>query len=222
MSTLPKPRPCGQNWLNMRPTDKGRVCGQCEKEIYDFSAMSWPDIVRTQAAQGNTLCGMYTPAQLAHWGQAPPSACAQLLAATTLALTLSSIPTAAQSLTASASSTDLTVRETVLATSSTGKVEPVPFVTVVLAGTRLGTTTNELGQYALAIPTTMSREDSTTVIFSNVGYTTRKLVLPLQARGMFQHDVYLAMDTNLEVFSVRKPSLIEQINWTLKRWLKRD
>ena len=40
---------------------------------------------------------MYTPAQLANWGQLPPaSACAKLAAATTLALALSAIPAAAQ------------------------------------------------------------------------------------------------------------------------------
>ncbi|WP_210519476.1 hypothetical protein [Hymenobacter terricola] len=65
MNALPKPQPCGQNWLDMQPTDNGRHCGQCGKEIYDFSAMSWPEIVRTQATHGNALRGMYAPAQLA-------------------------------------------------------------------------------------------------------------------------------------------------------------
>ncbi|MGI4874930.1 MAG: hypothetical protein ACRYFX_27565 [Janthinobacterium lividum] len=58
MNTLPKPPPCHQNWLAMLPTRNGRLCGQCNKEIHDFSAMSWPAITQTQAAHGNALCGM--------------------------------------------------------------------------------------------------------------------------------------------------------------------
>lgn len=205
----------------MRPTDKGRLCGQCEKEIYDFSAMSWPAIARTQAAHGNTLCGMYSPAQLAHWGQAPPT-CAQLLAATTLALTLANLPAVAQAPAGSAAAPELTLRGTVFAPSATGKVEPVPFVTVFLPGTTLGTSTNEVGQYTFTIPATGSQPDSTTVLFSNVGYHTGKLVLPRQACGLFQQDVYLAIETNLEIFSVSQPSLRERMNWRLKRWFATD
>jgi len=222
MTTLPKPRPCSQKWLHMRPIDKGRLCGQCEKKIYDFSAMSWPEIARTQAAQGNTLCGMYTSAQLAHWGQIPPNACAQLLTAATLALTLSSLPVAAQSQTASASSTELTVRGTVLSTPDGGKAKPVPYATVLLAGTSIGTTADKLGQYELTIPTPSNQADSTTMLFSNVGYITSRLVLPLQTRGMFQQDIYLTENTNVDIFYVLEPSLIEQIRWTLKRWFVRD
>ncbi|WP_460501564.1 hypothetical protein, partial [Hymenobacter agri] len=90
---LPKPQPCGQSWLGMTPTANGRLCGQCDKEIYDFSGMSWPAIAQTQAAHGNALCGMYSPEQLKYWGQTPPpSTCTKLAAATTLALTLANLP----------------------------------------------------------------------------------------------------------------------------------
>ncbi len=29
MTTLPKPKYCGQDWLKMTPTDGGRICGHC-------------------------------------------------------------------------------------------------------------------------------------------------------------------------------------------------
>ncbi|WP_167852267.1 carboxypeptidase-like regulatory domain-containing protein [Hymenobacter elongatus] len=203
----------------MKATANGRRCGQCEKEIYDFSAMSWPAIARTQAAHGNALCGMYAPAQLEHWGQAPPeSACARLAAATALALTLSAIPAAAQTLAAT------TLSGTVRAVSSKGKPEPLPFATVLLTGTTIGVTTDEHGYYELAIPDAGSSTEATTVVFTSIGYETAQWELPPQSPGLLQHDALLAinLNTSLSVFSVRKPTVAARAGWTLRRWFGRS
>lgn len=34
------PDPCNENWNEMTPTEKGRFCGSCQKEVTDFSKMT--------------------------------------------------------------------------------------------------------------------------------------------------------------------------------------
>ncbi len=44
MMTTAKPKHCGQNWLEMTPTENGRICRQCSKIIVDFSRKTWTEI----------------------------------------------------------------------------------------------------------------------------------------------------------------------------------
>lgn len=218
MNNLPKPQPCGQSWLEMQPTANGRQCGQCDKEIYDFSGLAWPAIARTQAEHGNALCGMYTPAQLANWGQTPPpSACAKLAAATTLALSLSAIPAAAQTVRSRALS------GTVMVISDKGKPEPLPYATVLVAGTQIGVSTDAQGRYELALPADESLPEAAKIRISSIGLTTDEWPLPPQSDGPMQHDAVLHTDPNSNVttFSVRRPKLPERAWWSLKRFFSR-
>ncbi|MBO2007626.1 carboxypeptidase-like regulatory domain-containing protein [Hymenobacter negativus] len=218
---IPKPQPCGQNWLAMQPTANGRQCGQCNKEIYDFSAMSWPAIARVQTAHGNALCGMYAPAQLAHWGQSPPKPCARLAAATTLALTLSAITASAQTATPPATSSTLRLSGTVLAASPQGKSEPLAFATVLVTGTTIGTITDEQGHYELTIPQASASNPAAIIRFSRLGFVGSEWELPVQSQPQLQHDALLAADTTIIAFSIRKPSLAARAKWKLKRWFGR-
>lgn len=218
MNTLPKPQPCGQPWLAMQPTANGRLCGQCDKEIYDFSGMAWPAIAATQATHGNTLCGMYSPTQLKYWGQSPPpSACAALAAATTLALALSAIPAAAQTPGSHALS------GTVMVVSANGKTEPLPFATVLVAGTQIGTSTDAQGLYELTLPEGKSLPEAAKIQISSIGLITDEWPLPPQSNGPLRHDALLHINpnSNITIFSVRRPSLPERAWWSLKRLFAR-
>jgi hypothetical protein len=217
MSTLPQPQPCGQNWLGMTPTAHGRQCGQCAKEIYDFSAMSWPEIERVQAAHGNALCGMYAARQLAHWGQQPPTACARLAAATTLAWALASLPAQGQHLPKPAADS-VRITGTVTVEFEPGKPEPAPGVTVVANGTALGTSTNGQGHFELVLPTSVIRSPTSAILFSRVGYQSSMLTLPTETTGVVRHDVLLT-PTPAIVYAVERPSLARRIKWRLRQWL---
>ncbi|WP_345235788.1 carboxypeptidase-like regulatory domain-containing protein [Hymenobacter saemangeumensis] len=204
----------------MQPTKNGRLCGQCDKEIYDFSAMSWAAIAQTQAQHGNALCGMYTPAQLAHWGQSPPpGACAKLAAATTLALGLSAIQAPAQ--TAAVTTAGLKLSGTVMTTSAKGKPEPLPFASVYLLATNQGVLTDEKGHYELSIPADLNSNDSTFVVFISLGFSKVQWAIPRQSQGQLEHDAFLTIDHSFVGFSIRKPTLMEQVKWSLKRWFGR-
>ena len=205
----------------MSPTANGRQCGQCDKEIHDFSAMSWPAIARTQAEHGNALCGMYTPAQLAHWGQRPPpSACAKLAAATALALSLSSLPALAQT-PAAAAPGKIVVSGTVTTTSAMGKPEPVPGATVLLQGTNIGVSTDADGRYELVLPDSVSGDSTSILSFSGIGYVRSKWVLLPQSHGLVQHDALLTEDNTQIAYSVLMPTVTQRVKWTLKRWFGR-
>ncbi len=69
---MQKPQPCKQNWAEMKPTEGGRVCSQCEKTIVDFSNMKWQQIHNFQADRNFEICGFYNPKQLEYWGQEIP------------------------------------------------------------------------------------------------------------------------------------------------------
>ena len=217
MNNYPKPQSCGQHWLGMQPTANGRLCGQCDKEIYDFSGMAWPAIARTQAEHGNTLCGTYTSNQLKHWGHTPPpSACAKLAAATALALALSAIPAAAQV------PGSRKISGTVMYVSDKGKPEPLPGATVLLAGTQVGASTDAQGHYELLLPDDKSLSEAAKIQFMGLGMATAEWPLPLPANGPLRHDAVLRTDPrSIITFSVRQPTLPERAKWTLKRWFGR-
>jgi hypothetical protein len=204
----------------MLPTARGRLCGQCEREIYNFSAMSWPQIMHIQAAHGNRLCGLYADAQLAHWGHVTPKACAPLAAATALALALTAVPAPAQTLTPTTlRPATLELRGTVTMVSArTGQPEPVPGVTVLLLGTTLGASTDMQGHYALTVPTA-ERADTLQLGFSAIGFVTQHVPLPLPAAGVVEHNAQLVLDArDIQAFYVRKPSLLARVRWRLQRW----
>ncbi|MBC8756229.1 carboxypeptidase-like regulatory domain-containing protein [Kordia sp. YSTF-M3] len=57
------PEPCHEDWNNMTPTEKGKFCGVCTKEVIDFSAKSDEEIVKYAVANTN-LCGRFHASQL--------------------------------------------------------------------------------------------------------------------------------------------------------------
>lgn len=55
------PQPCHENWQNMTPTEQGRFCNACAKEVVDFSMMTDTEVLNyftnrsTQNVCGRTL-----------------------------------------------------------------------------------------------------------------------------------------------------------------------
>ena len=50
---------CKEAWEEMVQTDCGRLCGACNKIIYDYRGLSVLDIMLRQADRGGASCGVY-------------------------------------------------------------------------------------------------------------------------------------------------------------------
>ncbi|WP_298514559.1 carboxypeptidase-like regulatory domain-containing protein [uncultured Kordia sp.] len=57
------PEPCHEDWNKMSPTEKGRFCKVCTKEVVDFTAKSDEEIINHFSNHGN-LCGRFQTTQL--------------------------------------------------------------------------------------------------------------------------------------------------------------
>ncbi len=57
------PEPCHEDWAKMTPTQKGRHCASCEKEVTDFTQKSDEQIVKMLTLNPNS-CGRFKKTQL--------------------------------------------------------------------------------------------------------------------------------------------------------------
>lgn len=61
---LTVPVPCHENWNAMTPTEQGRFCASCKKEVIDFSIMTDAQILRYFSNYSGNTCGNFEVAQL--------------------------------------------------------------------------------------------------------------------------------------------------------------
>lgn len=61
------PEPCHENWSGMTPTEQGKFCGKCKKEVIDFTDYSDEKLENTLLdlyQQRNNVCGRFNNHQL--------------------------------------------------------------------------------------------------------------------------------------------------------------
>lgn len=59
------PEPCHENWNRMTPTQQGRFCNACAKQVVDFSAMSDAEVLNYfSGIKNEKVCGRAYPDQL--------------------------------------------------------------------------------------------------------------------------------------------------------------
>ncbi|SNR97656.1 hypothetical protein [Flavobacterium sp. ov086] len=57
------PEPCHENWLEMSPTEKGKFCSNCQKNVIDFTKASDREILLAYN-KNEHLCGRFRTSQL--------------------------------------------------------------------------------------------------------------------------------------------------------------
>jgi hypothetical protein len=58
------PQPCREDWSAMTPTEKGKFCAACQKQVVDFSQMPLPAIKRLLETPSGPSCGRFRSTQL--------------------------------------------------------------------------------------------------------------------------------------------------------------
>ncbi len=61
--TITIPEPCHEDWSKMTPTEKGKFCGVCTKEVFDFTTSNDEELIKRLDA-GKSLCGRFNKSQL--------------------------------------------------------------------------------------------------------------------------------------------------------------
>jgi len=73
--TLSIPQPCHERWDEMTPTEKGRFCGSCQKQVVDFSGLSDREVIQLIEQSSGKVCGRLQknqidrPMMLEPWAQ---------------------------------------------------------------------------------------------------------------------------------------------------------
>lgn len=226
MTTLHKPKYCGQDWLDMKPADGGRLCGQCNKTIIDFSKMTWADIQKIQQQNNNSVCGMYNTQQLKYWGQEipnPSNSIVKVASITGLTLFLAS--------SVYSQTTQISVSLII-----SGKVidkktnEELPFANVFLKNSKQVTTTDIEGNFKLVVKDISDSVYPDTLVVQYVGYFTSQLVfedlhkIKKDSNGRQQGELNLKLELQsgpVITYYVTKPTLRQKIKWRFKKWFGR-
>ena len=228
MNAIPKPKLCEQNWLDMTPVNGGRLCGKCDKNIVDFSKMKWDEIEKRQQAQNNSICGMYTPKQLAYWGkEVPQKNYSKHIGSAALLISLVA-PNTSFSQNNSANILDnKNVIRGMVTTNSIPKniTEPVIGATIELLIDQRnvgGAVTNLGGSYELDISKFVDTIDCIVLKFSSLGYHTVMVDLEISDNILPTTNVLLREDPNsgMSHFSVAMPSAKQRLKWKLKKWFR--
>jgi hypothetical protein len=185
------PEPCHESWDNMSPTEKGRYCGSCQKEVVDFTGMTDAELYAffTQKRSGS-VCGrthvgqLDTPIQktlpikkhrlwylqyaasflllLAKPGSGKAQAKPQV--------TVAPRPTAVllgDTMIAPMPATPTTIKGEVVDKNG----EPIPYASIMVKGTKQGTACDANGQYQIKIT-----EGATLSVYA-IGYESKDVAL---------------------------------------------
>ena len=194
------PEPCQENWEKMSPSEQGRFCSACCKQVVDFSNMTDPEILRYMSTATDALCGRAATNQLnrnlvlpaeprAWWLRYWMGIAASMLMMTGKASAQVKLKPGVVTMPLMRSDTNevLTVglmlpvkhREE-RAYMVTGKVvdeesNPVPYASVLIKGSHEGALADSTGNFILTTKTNLRKM---TIVISSVGFESK--AVPLQ------------------------------------------
>ncbi|WP_373330689.1 carboxypeptidase-like regulatory domain-containing protein [Salmonirosea aquatica] len=194
--------PCAESWDKMRPTDSGRFCANCAKNVVDFTHLSDDKVLAIIKNSSGNQCGRLEKSQINRYlvNKSDPSNKSRFYKFFVGVLLLTAVN---QSLARNGMKREINVEltkhrisdfelihETISKQHSTDSLKnvirgrvvdslehlPIPGVTILLEGTRLGTATNEDGEFDLIIPPKFLKEKNALIV-SFIGYKTNRLTV---------------------------------------------
>ena len=176
------PEPCHENWHAMTPTEQGRFCNACTKEVIDFSMMTDTEVLNYFSSLSHEkVCGRAMPSQLDRVISRPEEPKRRLFWYWNYIVMFFLIFTRTQGSKAQVTSTQGTEQAPVKPAEISrgdivitqwevkGKVtdnknNPVPFATVSIKGKRAGTSADANGNFGIRITA------GDVLVVSSVGY----------------------------------------------------
>ncbi|GGG54200.1 hypothetical protein GCM10011414_24940 [Croceivirga lutea] len=226
------PEPCHEDWNTMTPTQKGRFCELCSKEVQDFTFKSNTQIAAI-LANNDSICGRFRKSQLNHHVSTASSNRLQHLG---LAFSFTSLltlcaPAEAQEQKATIeqvhflgapalvqeqpSIIPLNIKGTVLDETNV----PLPGANIVLKGTTYATVTDFDGNFELEIPEELKNLNSIIEI-NYIGFITKSVNIETINKN---NSVQLVMSEDMlgEVivvgYAVKKPNIFRRFLNLFKR-----
>jgi CarboxypepD_reg-like domain len=229
---LKKPNYCDQEWLKMKDTEKGKLCGKCQNELIDFRKKSWGEIRQIQFNSNNSTCGLYSKKQLNNWDPEPKASGRFTIAAASVLFGMSQLVSSnaiAQedtTITIKPEKIDpITNRPVQLNAIIRGKAidkesgEPIPFAKIIVVGTEIMAATDFEGEFALKFPADFEGEVDIQARY--IGYT------PLIIEGIRVQqgktsivDLNFTMHSQITSFTVTVPT--KRAERKYKRQQKRE
>jgi hypothetical protein len=185
--------PCHEDWSKMTPTQRGRFCGACERDLIDFSILTDAEVFKVIQANEGKVCGRFHKTQMnrdfiqVEERESPK----YLKFAASLLLSLAVGNTQGQSVPKesihieAADSTQKPVepiQKTIPPYTISGKVydvttnDPIPFSLVRIQGNTVGTKTDFDGNFTLEIPRAL-RNETLTLEVSHASFKTQEKIL---------------------------------------------
>ena len=62
--TISLPKPCNEDWNSMSISERGKFCGNCQKEVIDFTKMTDDELLKFISFSQNRFCGKFSKSQL--------------------------------------------------------------------------------------------------------------------------------------------------------------
>lgn len=217
--------PCSESWAKMTPTEQGRHCQLCKKEVVDFTHMTDREIIN-HFKQYNNLCGRFNQNQLDRNLQlsSPPSPIKKWAIASILTASLLNMQGNVAKAKSTKQANHQTIRQSTpivkkLSPTSLadvweiqGKVvdneknTPIPHVTVLIKGTEQGTVSDTEGNFTIYISKDI---EAVTLIFAYRGYIEQSHAvqkdyrLPLHIKLKSDHLILQAISGTLGMPSIQ-------------------
>tara|TARA_Y100000782_G_scaffold112079_1_gene141482 strand:+ start:3013 stop:3768 length:756 start_codon:yes stop_codon:yes gene_type:complete len=209
-------QPCHEKWSNMSPSEKGKLCASCQKEVVDFTQFTDQQLIDffKQQRSGENTCGRLQTHQLnrtlvhykptSHWPSITLASVLSLLGITGYAQNTTKLSPVLQQFSFqpemietlaiqkqySLNFQTFTVKGLVIDAESE---EPLFVANVVQKGTYNGVSTDVDGNFSITVTT----QDSVELSFSFIGYATKTIVFSID---------------QLQVLAENKEQLVVQLN----------
>lgn len=230
---IPKPKKCGENWLEMKSITEGRLCHVCNKRIFDFTNKSWEEIEKIHLSSSQPVCGTYSSKQLEGWSTREETSNWKFVKK---ALSIIGIIAAIESSGQTKSNRTIklenvydSIRHRYLASDTIkwknieGEIldedgEALAGVNVVLKNSKLGTVADADGHFKLSLDETLEGVNLSLIV-SMIGYTTVEIPIMLEGQGINKNlKIRMASDENqFTAFYISKPSFWQRVKYRLKQ-----